>query len=584
MEETLRQAWTAQAEGNKAEAERLYRQALKSDPDSPIVAAAFAAFFRQSHRKPDAERLLRRALKSNPDHPVLKRELGLLHLASRRFDQAFDLLTEVVDELPESAESWHALGSAHLATQNHPEAIRTLTRAHELNPDNIEIRLKLGTAHQMHGSYPEAIPHLEAAHQANPGVVGIMVNLGELYRLSGRFDEALTLFDRALEHQPDLGPALAAVAEIHETLGHHDRSAAIVDEAIAKPNPHPAVVAAYSRIARRRGRHADAIEPIKKALSKPERLGPQATRLFFEFGWVLERTGDFDNAFKAYSRANQLLGRQWFKSEGYEQYVNAFIETFTADRVAAMRDAGRDSDLPVFVMGMPRSGTSLVEQILAAHPSVHPGGELTLLPAMTLALPTRIGADKPYPLCVESLSPEVVGELADEYLAALREIGPEADRVTDKMLQNYLHMGLIAMMFPKARIIHCVRNPLDTCFSIFATMLPAGVPFSNDLSAIASAYVQYRRIMDHWRSLNIPMLDVSYEDLIADQGEQSRRIVEFAGLDWDDACLRFHEAGYITKTASADQVRQPIYTSSIGRHERFAQHLAPLREPLAQYL
>jgi hypothetical protein len=228
---------------------------------------------------------------------------------------------------------------------------------------------------------------------------------------------------------------------------------------------------------------------------------------------------------------------------------------------------------------MPRSGTSLVEQILSTHPGVYGAGELTAIDQFARHLGDATG--DAYPQSALHLDQATIDAAARQYLAALQDLAPSAIRVTDKMPGNFLHLGLIQLLFPGARVIHCRRDPLDTCLSCYFQQFNQGQTFSYDLSDLGHHYRQYQRLMRHWQSvISLPMLDVHYEDLVADQEAMSRKMLEFCGLDWTDECMRFYESKRYVATASYDQVRQPIYHKSVGRWRHYERYLGPLKTAL----
>jgi hypothetical protein len=235
---------------------------------------------------------------------------------------------------------------------------------------------------------------------------------------------------------------------------------------------------------------------------------------------------------------------------------------------------------------MPRSGTTLVEQIIASHPSAYGAGELTEIIDIASALSAELGTSIPYPLCLRQMDRKAVDHRARRYLNYIEGLSPSAARVvTDKMPDNYRHLGLIALLFPKARIIHCIRNPLDTCFSCFSQHFAGGHFYSYDLRNLGRYYRLYESLMAHWHNtLDIPIMDVHYEDLVRNPEAISRSLVEFCGLKWSPKCLQFHKDSRDVVTASFDQVRQPLYTGSIDRWKRYEEYLGPLQEGLAQHI
>jgi hypothetical protein len=235
------------------------------------------------------------------------------------------------------------------------------------------------------------------------------------------------------------------------------------------------------------------------------------------------------------------------------------------------------SDRPIFIVGMVRSGTSLVEQILASHPAVYGAGELPDVTEITRALPGLLGTDDRYPEFLPILNQEAVDSMACRYLDRLNQIAPGAMRVTDKMPGNFMYLGLIELLFPGARIIHCMRDPVDTCLSAYFQDFSNNHPYAYDLSNLGAFYRGYLKLMAHWRKvLHLPLLEVRYEDLVADQERISRTLIEFCGLEWDSRCMQFHDSRRFVETASHDQVNRPLCHHSIARWKNYERHLAPL--------
>ena len=289
---------------------------------------------------------------------------------------------------------------------------------------------------------------------------------------------------------------------------------------------------------------------------------------------------DPDTAMQHLRRANRMKGAV-FDVQHYAGLVDRLLKAFDRDAMSQAPRATHGDDRPVFIVGMPRSGTSLVEQILASHSRVFGAGELADMGL--LALSTASGQGE-YPETVRSLTSDQVERLAGIYRRRLDSLAPEARRVTDKMWQNFEHIGLIELLFPRARIIHCLRDPVDTGWSCYQQSFgTAGPPFAYDLANIGHYYCQYRRLMDHWQKVSrLQMTEVVYEDMVHDLEAESRRLVDFLELDWEEQCLRFYENPRIVRTASHAQVKRPVYESSIGRSANYASYLGPLKEALGE--
>ncbi|MGB1548696.1 MAG: sulfotransferase family protein, partial [Alphaproteobacteria bacterium] len=286
----------------------------------------------------------------------------------------------------------------------------------------------------------------------------------------------------------------------------------------------------------------------------------------FALGKAYEDCEDYDRAFNYYTRGNKLKRAE---------LAFDIVETFSKPFLKKEADRGFDSEVPIFILGMPRSGTSLVEQILASHSEVHGGGER----AEWMRLVRGIDS---FPDGVRDFGPEDFARLGENYVEALRKLAPEAARITDKLPHNFLHVGLIHLALPKAKILHCVRNPVDTCLSCYKHLFDSELSFAYDLDELGRYYRLYERLMHHWRAV-LPgrMLDVPYEELVADQETLSRRILDFCELPWEPACLDFHKTDRRVQTASVAQVRQPIYTTAVRRWRKYEHRIAPLLAALA---
>ena len=303
-------------------------------------------------------------------------------------------------------------------------------------------------------------------------------------------------------------------------------------------------------------------------------------RLHFAAATIFEQAGEIETAFEHYSAGNDLKDVV-FDPAQYAVHIGQLIETFDKDVFAKVKSWGSRDERPVFIVGMPRSGTSLVEQIIASHHGVFGAGELETFNKFFGTLAEHCKSEADYPDCINDLSAETVAAMANEHLSTLSDLAPNAHQITDKMPTNFLHIGLIAALFPLARIIHCRRDPRDTCFSIYGRDFAGDHAYAYNQANLGRYFRQYERLMVHWqRTLPNSILDVQYEALIADQETETKRTLEFCGLDWDENCLAFHETDRTVRTWSYRQVRQPINKTSVARWRKFATHLKPLLDEL----
>ena len=298
----------------------------------------------------------------------------------------------------------------------------------------------------------------------------------------------------------------------------------------------------------------------------------------------------FEQAFEYYRLGNSLNRSQVELNiiDSHIDYLSRIKATFSVDFIKHRKSWGSDSEMPVFIFGMPRSGTTLVEQILASHPHVYGGGELQFFNQLDQKLPSILKRNERYPECLNFMDDQTAQDVAELYIKETRELaGPSKDyaRITDKNPFSFYHLGLLSLLFPKASFIHCQRHPLDTCISIYFQKFAVGNGFAYDLSELGYYYLEYLKVMSHWRNvLSSNIFELRYEDIVLQQEEVSRKLIEFCGLKWDSACLDFYRKDRPVLTASNWQVRQPIYTTSCGRWKNYEQFLDPLKELLADFI
>jgi tetratricopeptide (TPR) repeat protein len=395
------------------------------------------------------------------------------------------------------------------------------------------------------------------ALRVDPAHAAARNNLGYALEVQGRLDEALAEFLEVRRREPDNAMAIASLSGL-AVSGHHQ----------------------LSEMELRR---------IEALAARSDLPPDDLCRLHFALSRLYDKAGAWDEAFAHCQRGNELrkeiVQRRGlaFDPTEHGRLVDRLIATFTPAYFARVASFGVESDLPVFIVGMMRSGTTLAEQILASHPRVHGAGELQDIPALVGGLHARSGAGREYPESMTDLNPATARALAEAQLGRLRQRGGPAERVVDKMPLNFLNLGVIATLFPRATIVHCRRDPVDTCASCYFQNFADPLPFKCDLSHLGLYYREYERLMAHWANvLPMRMFELRYEELTADPETVSRQLVAACGLAWDDRCLEFNVTERPVRTASMLQVRKPMYRSSVGRWHRYEKHLQPLREALGR--
>lgn len=533
--------------GEGEEAVAHYGAALRLDPRYLDAKLNLGIALVGLGRDEEAEPAFRAVLDDDPSRVDAHRELATLLIRAGRAEEALDMLRSLAARRSESAEAAHALAQALSQSGRDEEALEWHDRCVVLSPDTPAYWNDLGRALAKLQRFGEAIQRYERAIELQPARSDFHFNKGVALQALGRFDAAVEAHEAALSIQPTL-------TEAHYSL---------------------------SMIRRGRDRIME-IERLEALLPDPQLTDDRRVNGHFALGRLYDECGDVAKAFRSFQSANALKAQQMpFDAVRFDDFVDQLIDTYDSDFFAARKDHGDPSRRPIFIVGMPRSGTTLVEQILASHPDIHGGGELDEIRQMIKRLPALAGSGQAYPACANAVDKALSRALAEEYLASLEQRCPPALHVTDKMTGNYLRLGLIGQILPNAVVIHCRRDPLDTCLSCYFQNFAEGLAFSYDLRHLGHVYRAHERLMKHWNGvLPTPILELTYETLIKEPEEQVRRLLAFCGLSWNQNCLAFHLNQREIQTASFWQVRQPLYTSSIGRARAYAAYLDPLRDGL----
>ncbi len=612
--DALAQAGAAFKAGRLPEAEALLRQTVRLDPDHAEAHNWLGIVCQQKGAGREAIAHLERAVALRPDSAEFVNNLGIAELKLNDLEAAARSFEKAVALNPQLAQAPYNLGLVLRKQRRHLRAIACFRRAIVLVPNYGNAHLMLGNALSETGQHDEAIAVFHRLAALAPGVPAPLFNLATALKAAGRLEEAagvarqilaldpksvvahnimalflwsISRFDEAeasARHAVSLDPKNAepynTLGTILTTLGRLDEAMKCFETAFALEPDFPNAI--YQLVTASKASSTPGLAArIEKLLTADWTLDHK-TELHFSLGKVYDDLGDYSRAFENFRAGNELAaGKTPFDAAKWHADVDRAIAVFSPAFFAQRRSFGHDQRRPVFIFGMPRSGTTLVEQILASHPEVAPGGELTILPGLIGGLPQRLGTQSGFPDCAPAIDEDRARELAAAYLAGLDKVSATAARVTDKLPFNFENLGLLALLFPQAALIHCRRDALDTCLSCYFTNFAKKIDFTYGLETLGAYYRGYRRLMDHWRQvLPVPMLEVDYEDLVANQDSVSRRLIAHCGLDWDDRCLAFHETERPVGTASTWQVRQPIYKTSVKRWHHYEQFLGPLRAAL----
>jgi len=562
--------------GRLEDATRCYRAALESHPHSAELLSNLADALRQRGQLEEAIELSERAIASEPSLARAHNVLGVCLGGLGRRERAVECLRQGLALDPRSVEALTNLASMLRELGERREALALYRRAVELDSNRPESHCGLGQSLFELRHLDEAAGCFRRALTLRPAYPLAQLGLAAALRVQGRAEEAEASCEAALAGAADDAEALVLLAELRADRGRFDEAERLLERAItldARCSTAYCSIAAHRRMTRE---DTAWLSGAQSLIEGPPPLR-QHIALRYALGKYFDDVGEYDSAFQQYREANELTRRYGSRYDGEKlaARITRLTDRFDAGFIHELQSRGSPSERPIFVVGMPRSGTSLAEQILASHPEVFGAGEVRFWDA-AFGVVEKTGLE---PRATAALVPG----FAAEYLARLAAAPEGAVRVVDKMPANFLYAGLIHGVFPRARIIHMRRDPLDTCLSIYFQNFFNMSPYGHDLEHLAHYYGQYLRIMSHWRAV-LPataLLEVPYEALVADQETWTRRMVSFIDLPWDPRCLDFHRTERTVITASRWQVRQRLHSASVGRWRNYEKFLAPLRR-LAQ--
>ena len=619
----INEAFRHHGAGDLREADQLYRKVLSIDPKHPAALHFLGVIALQTGHAETAVRLIKQAVSLLPDYADAHSNLGNAQQSLGRFEDAVKSYTKALSLNPPMAETRANLGNARRQLRQFKSAVSDYCAALDVKPELPEARRNLALTLLALGQTDEALKNIVKARELNPSSPEIVLSMGNILQELGRTDAAVECYKHVLKIQPDSPPVLCNLGNVLREQGHlddavsHYEHALTIDPDYAEAHYNrgmayhdagdlDSAIGSFRhvltldhncgkahRIVANLTRHTihDAdIVAMENVLHNSSVNDEQKMHIAFGLGKSFEDLGQHDTAFSYYQRANGLRRESIsFDIEKDSEVFTNIKATFSADFLSshsASMDVGTgiNSETPIFIIGMPRSGTTLVEQILASHPHVYGAGELNILPqCIANNIETLLGFD--YTAALPETKSETLHLVAAEYVEKLQKLAPGFHRITDKLPMNFLNIGMIKLLLPGAQIIHCQRNPLDTCLSIYKNFFSAsGHHYAYDLTELGRYYNLYLDLMEHWREV-LPggFYDIDYEELVANQETESRRLLDACGLDWDSACLQFYKTQRQVSTISAAQVRKPIYDDSIERWRSYEVGLEPLINILARH-
>jgi len=538
---------------NKSEkAAKYFEKSARLDPGQVSALFGLAKAQLQMDKRGEAEDTCDAILEKEPDNIEALRLLAQIALVDKRYLIAEGLLRKIAKSAPEQSAAYHDLGRFLVDRSRLSEATNLFRKAIEINPSNYSNHLALGNTLSILGLTVEALAAFEKCLELEPREPSALLGRGHLLRIQGRRDEAIASYEKCAEPQPEFGAAFWCLASLK---GHR-----FSDEDVSE---------------------------MRHRIEAGNLDADSEINFRFALARAYENLGDFEAAWRQYQQGNkQKRARVQYDPVDVETKHDKLIEVFTAGLLQEKISRETVSPTPIFILGVPRSGSTLIEQILASHSMVEGAGELPQIVMMSAALGKNRSDDPAYPELLRQMNRKELASLGKTYM---EQTAPHRHEdlpyFTDKMPANFSHAGFIQLILPNAKIIDARRNPLDTCVGNYRQLFAQGKKQSYDLQELGEYYLQYRRMMDHWDEV-MPdrILQVQYEDVVSDLESQVRRILEHCGLPWEDSCLKFFESDRAVNTASAEQVREPIYKDAVGYWKHYESHLGELLEVLAPVL
>jgi tetratricopeptide (TPR) repeat protein len=565
--------------GRLTAAEGCYRSVLADHPDHADALHLLGLLAQQAGRHDRTVELVRQAISHDGRNAGHFLTLGGALIFQGKFEEAITACRQAIAIKTDFAEAHANLGLALKALGRFEEAVAACRQTVAIKPNFALAHSSLGMALSDQGKLEEAIAAFREAIRIKPDYSEAYCNLGLSLRRKGKFEEAIAAYRQAIAIKPNLSGAHANLGEALIKYGDLSEGRAALERAIDLEPRNAKYLYNFGNVVRcvAGDPHLTALEQLARysgSLSAEQRI-----YLHFALAKAYEDMGRHAEAFRRWTEGNALKRAQVVYDEGATlAQMDRVRAVFTPELMRARENLGDPSAIPVFIVGMMRSGSTLVEQILASHPKVFGGGELDYFERAVARIQTTHGGSATFPESAANWTSEDYRDLGARYLAEVERLAPDAARISDKMPKNFMHAGLIHLALPNAAIVHTVRDPVDTCLSSFSRLYTAEQHYTYDLAELGRYYRHYEALMAHWRRVLPPgrILDVRYEDVVADLEGQARRILAHCGLEWDERCLSFHKTVRPVLTWSATQVRQPIYVSAVGRWRVHEEFIAPL--------
>lgn len=613
MLQTLKQAYQLQRQGDLAGAEQLYRQVLDQEagnipalnllgalcvnsgrpveaielieralaikPDDPQALANLALGLKDTGKTEEAIDCLKRSLTLKGDNPFVLNSLGSLMLGAGRPHEAISIYKKALLLDADYVDCWCNLACALNELKQHEKAVLAARKALGIDPQKTQAHHHLADTCRAQSRFDEAIKHYNRALKLKPDYFEAMLNLAHTHREAENPEASSTLLKRLIDMHPGKAESYNAMGLLQEQIGEPEEAANYFRKSISIA---PDVALSHYQLAQIQGRKStgeelSAIEGliVKEKISKQDK-----SLLSFALARAYEQRERYQDAFDAWAQGNAIKAARipYNEAEKNQFYQSVVKHTSTAFRRLGT-DAGSEDNRPLFIMGMPRSGNTLTGQILSSHSAISSLGEVSFAHDLVEMIEALTG--QKYPEGLDKLTTEQCKQLGETFNARIPENFADSSYVIDNTPLNFQHLGLLSLALPQAKFILCHRDPIDTCFSMFKLPFGDNQSYAHDLVSLGQHYNGYRVLMDHWKSL-LPgkILAVGYEETVTDIETQSRRMLDFLGLPFEESVLNFHESKSLVRTPSTSQVRKPIYKHAVHAWKRYEKQLQPLIKAL----
>lgn len=564
-----------------AEAADFYRRALKIRPDMAEALNNLGNALRMTGDIDGAISAYQDALMHRELYPEAYNNLGTLLQQDKKFEEAEYALRKAIGQKPSYVDAHNNLANLHVAQKKDVDALRVLGDALKIAPTNPQTLLITARIQLRRGAYPAAEQAARTVLQQQPDNAEALTVLGQVLHETDRYDEALEMLAKAVEANPKNPEALNFYGVALKSVGRLDDARDYILQALKLNDGMFGAYANLNDLVDFSTGVGDELFNRMDAIfdSTGNAESDQFLPLHFAYAKALDDRGEHERALQHYIIGGRMKRAQLAYDEKETfQFFDSIRDAFPKEIFQNRTYQGLDDERPVFIIGMPRSGSTLVEQILSSHPDVYGAGEVKFLSRAIGQLRDRLPSLPKYPMMMAKITPAQLDMVAKKYLEALTAGSGNAKRVTDKLLTNYFFVGMIHLLYPKAKFVNTVRDPVDTCLSGFTKLFKDDMPHSYDLSELGRYYGKYRELMEHWITV-LPkdvLITVQYEDVVADTEKEAKALIDFIGLKWDPKCLDFHKSDRPVKTASVAQVRKPIYNTAVKRWKKYGPGLQPL--------